>query len=195
MKRENLTIVVLACLAWVLLSHTSVSIVFLALALVLAIYCRASRLDRLQVEEYVAVYDILSRGSGDTRITEEFRGASALRGMTVKTMTNFFESNSGYFPTLSYRNCRPASQEINWRWLDSTGMRRRVIAEFNPPLRNEKVDSAVKAGATTSSPLTGATVSTAAPHRPRPTRSESRILWDIGISHWRSVSISRAPFR
>jgi hypothetical protein len=60
--------------------------------------------------------------------------------MTVKTMTNFFESNSGYFPTLSYRNCRPASQEINWRWLDSTGMRRRVIAEFNPPLRNEKVD-------------------------------------------------------
>jgi hypothetical protein len=71
MKRENLTIVVLACLAWVLLSHTSVSIVFPALALVLAIYCRASRLDRLQVEEYVAVYDILSRGSGDT---PDYRG-------------------------------------------------------------------------------------------------------------------------
>jgi len=133
MNRIRDTILIVACLALVLVWHSAIALLILVAAGLFVAY-RARPEPLLQMETYEASYEIVSRASGDARLTEEFRSVRSHRWNRVGKIDGFVESSSGYFSTPVYRNCQPASLQIRWNWLDNSEIKRRTRTVFEPPL-------------------------------------------------------------
>lgn len=78
--------------------------------------------------------------SGDAEVYDFFKGVTAFGGATVGSLQGVLQSEYGYHSTIAYKPVKPASQHIEWKWIDPVGSKRSGKAAFDPPIGIEPID-------------------------------------------------------